>query len=108
MSKLKTQKIKSLIGEVSPKPYVADKSEAGRSDESVTGLPDESVAPEAMPIGSWPAVSFGCDCLFALYVARVNAVDLIHTVRTDKRRMFAEAFAEAKLALEVFVDQKNQ
>lgn len=45
--------------------------------------------------------------LFQLYVARVGQIDLVHSVRTDKRKMFAEAFAEARIALEVYADQFN-
>ena len=43
--------------------------------------------------------------LFQLYVARVGQIDLVHSVRTDKRKMFAEALAEARIALEVYADQ---
>lgn len=43
--------------------------------------------------------------LFQLYVARVGQIDLVHSVRTDKRKMFAEALAEARVALEVYADQ---
>ena len=43
--------------------------------------------------------------LFELYVARVGVVDLIHTARTDKRKMFAEALDEAKVALGVFREE---
>lgn len=47
--------------------------------------------------------------LFQLYVARVGQIDLVHPVRTDKRKMFAEALAEAlaeaRVALEVYADQ---
>lgn len=43
--------------------------------------------------------------LFQLYVARVGQIDLVHSVRTDKRKMFAEALAEARVALEVCADQ---
>lgn len=45
--------------------------------------------------------------IFQLYVARVGQIDLVHSVRTDKRKMFAEAFAEARIALEVYADQFN-
>lgn len=40
--------------------------------------------------------------LFRLYVARVGQIDLVHSVRTDKRKMFDEALDEARIALEVF------
>ena len=43
--------------------------------------------------------------LFQLYVARVGQIDLVHSVRTDKRKMFAEALDEARVALEVYADQ---
>lgn len=43
--------------------------------------------------------------LFQLYVARVGKIDLVHSVRTDKRKMFAEALSEARIALEVYADQ---
>lgn len=43
--------------------------------------------------------------LFQLYVARVGQIDLVHSVRTDKRKMFAEALSEARIALEVYADQ---
>ena len=43
--------------------------------------------------------------LFQLYVARVGQIDLVHSVRTDKRKMFAEALYEARIALEVYADQ---
>ena len=43
--------------------------------------------------------------LFQLYVARVGQIDLVHSVRTDKRKMFTEALAEARIALEVYADQ---
>lgn len=42
--------------------------------------------------------------LFQLYVARVAAVDLIHTARIDKRKMFVDAFEEAIVAHSVFED----
>lgn len=43
--------------------------------------------------------------LFQLYVARVGQIDLLHSVRTDKRKMFAEALSEARIAFEVYADQ---
>lgn len=43
--------------------------------------------------------------LFQLYVARVGQIDLVHSVRTDKRKMFAEAFDEARIAFEVYADK---
>ena len=43
--------------------------------------------------------------LFQLYVARVGQIDLVHSVRTDKRKMFAEALDEARVALEVYADK---
>lgn len=43
--------------------------------------------------------------LFQLYVARVGQIDLVHSVRTDKRKMFAEALSEARIAFEVYADR---
>lgn len=75
-----------------------DKGGAPESvDQELTDIPGAKVP---MPIG-WEECRM-TDPLFELYVARVGAVDLIHTARTDKRKMFAEALTEAEVALEVF------
>ena len=42
--------------------------------------------------------------LFQLYVARVGQIDLVHSVRTDKRKMFAEALSEARVAFDVYAE----
>ena len=105
MSKNRNKEIKTLFGKVSLKPY-----EKNRTPYQPDG-PDAVIVrgAEGMPIGCFHEVLLDGDMLFSLYAARVNAVDFIHTARTDRRRMFAEALAEAKLALEVFVDdQENQ
>lgn len=122
MSKIRNKEIKTLLGNVSLKPYKENRTPyqpdgpdavivRGADGKTILAAPPEETVKgeEAMPIGCFPEVLLDGDMLFSLYAARVNAVDFIHTARTDRRRMFAEALAEAKLALEVFVeDQVNQ
>ena len=52
-----------------------------------------------------PKLEIVPSALFQLYVARVGQIDLVHSVRTDKRKMFAEALAEARIAFEVYADK---
>ena len=60
---------------------------------------------EQLPIMAGPQkVEIVPGALFQLYAARVAQIDLVHSVRTDKRKVFAEALDEAKVALEVFTD----
>lgn len=40
--------------------------------------------------------------LFELYAARVGQVDFIHSMRIDRRKMFAEALDEARIAYDVY------
>lgn len=70
-------------------------------------VPDDgSTQFEKLPIMPVPAkVEIVPSALFQLYVARVAQIDLVHSVRTDKRKMFAEALSEARVALEVYADQ---
>ena len=45
--------------------------------------------------------------LFELYVARVGQIDFIHSMRIDRRKMFAEAFDEARIAYDVYAEQSR-
>ena len=42
--------------------------------------------------------------IFKLYVARVGQIDTVHTMRTDKRKMFLDALDEAHIAYDVYAD----
>ena len=79
-----------------------EKRPVGKSEDAgqeIDGVGVKMVLPSGADLG-WMTAQ-----LFELYVARVGAVDLIHTARTDKRKMFAEALAEAKVALDVFREE---
>ena len=60
---------------------------------------------QAVRAAEVPKLEIVPSALFQLYVARVGQIDLVHSVRTDKRKMFAEALSEARIALEVYADQ---
>lgn len=44
------------------------------------------------------------DRLFDLYLARVAKAETVHTMRRDARAIFRDAFFEAKVALEVYLE----
>ena len=47
------------------------------------------------------------DRLFDLFVARVAKAETVNTMRRDGRAIFRDAFIEAKVALDVYLDMTN-
>lgn len=45
--------------------------------------------------------------LFKLYVARVGQMDIARSMWTDKRGMFSQALAEARIAYDVYAGQSR-
>lgn len=45
------------------------------------------------------------DRLFDLYVARVAKAETVNTMRRDGRAIFRDAFIEARVALDVYLEQ---
>ncbi len=45
------------------------------------------------------------DYLFDLYVARVAKAETVNTMRRDGRAIFRDAFIEARVALDVYLEQ---
>lgn len=45
--------------------------------------------------------------LFRLYVARVGQMDIARSMWTDKRGMFSQALAEARIAYDVYAEQSR-
>lgn len=89
----KTNKFKKMLGLGVPG--------SGVAAEKVVDVPKPGKKIQDIPI----KVEIVPSALFQLYVARVGQIDLVHSVRTDKRKMFAEALSEALVALEVYADQ---
>lgn len=89
----KTSKFKQILG--------LGVSGSGVPTAKVVDIPKSGQKIRDVPI----KVEIVPSALFQLYVARVGQIDLVHSVRTDKRKMFAEALAEARVALEVYADQ---
>ena len=48
------------------------------------------------------------DPLWELYLARVAKAETINTMRRDGRAIFRDAFAEAKVALDVYLEQTKK
>lgn len=68
----------------------------------------------AAPVKSGPNVSAAGDVagvmssdLFKLYVARVGQMDIARSMWTDKRGMFSQALAEARIAYDVYAEQSR-
>lgn len=89
----KTSKFKQMLG--------LGVSGSGVPTAKVVDVPKPGQKIRDVPI----KVEIVPSALFQLYVARVGQIDLVHSVRTDKRKMFAEAFDEARIALEVYADK---
>ena len=89
----KTSKFKQMLG--------LGLSGSGVPTAKVVDVPKPGQKIRDVPI----KVEIVPSALFQLYVARVGQIDLVHSVRTDKRKMFAEALSEARIALEVYADQ---
>lgn len=45
--------------------------------------------------------------IFKLYVARVGQMDIARSMWTDKRGMFSQALAEARIAYDVYAEQSR-
>ena len=48
------------------------------------------------------------DPLWELYLARVAKAETVNTMRRDGRAIFRDAFAEAKVALDVYLEQTKK
>jgi len=73
-------------------------------------LPVESLTPgPVLPLSGEPEplnIVFR-DMLFDLYVARVAKAETVNTMRRDARAIFRDAFFEAKVALDVYLELKK-
>ena len=65
---------------------------------------------EPPPATSEPPPACECqrDRLWELYVARVAKAETVNTMRRDGRAIFRDAFAEAKVALDVYLEQTKK
>lgn len=67
----------------------------------------------AAPVKSGPDVSASVKLpgvssdLFKLYVARVGQIDIARSMWTDKRGMFSQLLAEARIAYDVYAEQSR-
>lgn len=48
------------------------------------------------------------EMLFALYCSRVSKAETVATMRRDVRGIFRDAYDEAKVALDVYVEQTKK
>lgn len=48
------------------------------------------------------------EMLFALYAARVAKAETVTTLRRDVKAIFRDALVEAKVALDVYLDQAKE
>lgn len=69
----------------------------------------------AVPVKSGPNVSAAGDVagvmpsdLFKLYVACAGQIDIARSMWTDKRGMFSQALAEARIAYDVYEEQSRE
>jgi len=68
-------------------------------------LPMESLMPG--PVFTGDPLPFECierDRLFELYLARVAKAETVNTMRRDAKAIFRDAFFEAKVALDVYLE----
>lgn len=71
-------------------------------------VPDVELEPGHLFSAPVPEVEIKNSLLFDLYVARVSKAETVETFRRDARAIFRDAFLEAKLALEVYLDQTTK
>jgi len=69
--------------------------------------PCPPVIPESTIMGQPLQVEFGRDCLWELYVARVAKAETVHTMVRSGEKIFADALAEAKVALKVWKESEE-
>ena len=70
---------------------------------------NESVRIADMPTMEWhpkplPAPVIERDRLFDLYLARVAKAETVNTMRRDAKAIFRDAYFEAKVALDVYLE----
>lgn len=68
-------------------------------------LPEDIDVPGPVMPGQPFQVEFPRDRLFDLYVARVAKAETVNTMRRDGRAIFRDAFIEARVAFDVYLEQ---
>ena len=77
-------------------------NQAAADQESATPLE----RPPVLPVEPSDMVKVETrDRLFDLYVARVAKAETVNTMRRDGRAIFRDAFIEARVALDVYLEQ---
>ena len=66
-------------------------------------LPRLGLEPLPLPV-PMPPLAIERDWLFDLYLARVAKAETVNTMRRDARAIFRDAFFEAKVALDVYLE----
>ena len=66
-------------------------------------MPRLGLEPPPLPV-LMPPLAIERDRLFDLYLARVAKAETVNTMRRDARAIFRDAFFEAKVALDVYLE----
>ena len=84
---------------------VEDQAAIPESASIPESAPEEMCRPGSVFAGQPLQVELERDRLWELYVARVAKAETVATMRCNGRAIFRDAFLEAKVALDVYLEQ---